>query len=281
MKPYDKDSLSYLQKLSYAVMRDPASMEHWQCLHVSAPEGTSIVTPDKITAVIDQIVPDAEGDIVFCEDNDVLIIARHLDLNTLHDMASQIHHAMQGDHTMSPLKFHVYDLFTNWRDFLSVMLAKAYASRDGETMTGTTPEQIKHLTDLFAVTREQRGIRKRLQVLLVEDDPITRRIATNVLKERYGVVTAVNGEEAINHYLTHAPDIVFLDIELPDRNGLDILRQLRAYDPEAYIVMFSGNSYLENVTEALNIGAKGFVAKPFVKEKLFHYVQQCCPAKIA
>lgn len=112
-----------------------------------------------------------------------------------------------------------------------------------------------------------------LHVMLVEDDPLTRRLVTGAFKENYALITAESAEEAVANYLLHAPDIVFLDIGLPDASGLQVLQSIMDSDPEAYVVMFSGNSYLDNVTTALGIGASGFVGKPFKKEKMRHYIE--------
>lgn len=68
---------------------------------------------------------------------------------------------------------------------------------------------------------------------------------------------------------------MFLDINLPDISGHDVLARLRDIDPQIYAVMLSGHTQSENVMEALKMGAKGFVSKPFTKEKLLQYIAKC------
>jgi DNA-binding NtrC family response regulator len=110
--------------------------------------------------------------------------------------------------------------------------------------------------------------------MVVEDDPLTRRLVANAFKQDYALITAATAQEAVMNYLIHAPDIVFLDIGLPDANGFNVLHQIMTSDPDAYVVMFSGNSYLDNVTNALSNGAAGFISKPFKKDKMFQYIQE-------
>ena len=75
-------------------------------------------------------------------------------------------------------------------------------------------------------------------------------------------------------YVNKAPDVLFLDIGLPDINGHEVLEKLFKLDPDAYVVMFSGNGDKENIMKAVELGAKGFVGKPFSQEKLLQYIQK-------
>ena len=65
-----------------------------------------------------------------------------------------------------------------------------------------------------------------------------------------------------------APDAVLLNIGLPDASGLEVLKCIRALDPYAYVVMLTGQASRENVLQATQLGAKGFIGKPFTSEKL-------------
>ena len=114
-----------------------------------------------------------------------------------------------------------------------------------------------------------------MSVLLVEDDPFTRRLVVNALKADFDVWEAEDAAHAYQMYGTHAPDAVLLDIELPDSNGHVVLSKLLRLDREAFVVMLSANSVKENILAALEKGAQGFITKPFAKEKLMHYMRQC------
>lgn len=114
--------------------------------------------------------------------------------------------------------------------------------------------------------------RKDTHVLVVDDDVATLNLLTNVLK-MFTVIKATDGVDAVESYMLNAPDIVFLDINLPSINGIEVLHRIKEFDPNAYIVMLSGNCQLHNVKESAHEGAVGFIAKPFSQEKLFKYIQ--------
>ena len=121
----------------------------------------------------------------------------------------------------------------------------------------------------------QRRYRERIQIMVVEDDPVTCRIVSNLLRDDYELVLAETAEEAVLHYILHAPDMVFLDIGLPDKSGMDVARSILRHDADAYVVMFTGNRDAERISEAMGMGAKGYIEKPFRRERLFHYINDC------
>ena len=108
--------------------------------------------------------------------------------------------------------------------------------------------------------------------LLIEDDPITRWMVRRTIKSECELLTASTANKAFSVFGSFHPDIVFLDIDLPDQNGKQVLQWLMANDPGICVVMFSSNNNLENITETLAGGASGFIPKPFFKQDLLHYI---------
>lgn len=133
--------------------------------------------------------------------------------------------------------------------------------------------EISELQDVFSEVKKLRKTRHPQHVMIVEDDPLTRRIVSHTFKKDYALICARDANDAVADYLMYAPDVVFLDIGLPDASGFAVLRQILACDPDAYIVMFSGNSYPENIDRATKEGASGFVAKPFRKNDLHQFIK--------
>ncbi len=115
--------------------------------------------------------------------------------------------------------------------------------------------------------------RKDTHVLIVDDDVATLSLLTNVLK-MFTIIKATDGIDAVESYMLNAPDIVFLDINLPSINGIEVLHRIKSFDPNAYVVMLSGQTQLQNVKSSAHEGASGFIAKPFSQEKLFTYIQR-------
>ena len=121
---------------------------------------------------------------------------------------------------------------------------------------------------------EQRTHREGIHILIVEDEPFTLKLVENILSENT-IIKATSGIEAIESYMLNAPDIVFLDINLPELDGHKVLKQIHEFDEDCYVVMLSGNTLMKDVSYSLSKGAKGFVVKPFPKDKLLSYVKLC------
>lgn len=108
-------------------------------------------------------------------------------------------------------------------------------------------------------------------ILLVEDDPLYQKIV-KVSLEGYEIVLAETARQALVYYQRHVPDMVLLDINLPDGNGLNILQAITDADPLSYVVMISGDAMREKIVTSLDRGARTFIAKPFNRKKLLDIV---------
>lgn len=128
--------------------------------------------------------------------------------------------------------------------------------------------------ELLKTIQSRRDNVGRLKILLVEDDAFSRRLVKNILQKNYEVIEAENAREAYFKYIKNAPNIVFMDINLPDGSGMNLLENIAAVDTQSFIVMLSGNAYKDNILLSMQRGAKGFVAKPFPKEKIEGYLEK-------
>ena len=105
-------------------------------------------------------------------------------------------------------------------------------------------------------------------VLVVEDDtPVRNLIVTTLKTHEYRFLTAKNGGEAVMMASSHNPDVVFLDLGLPDMDGIDVIRQIRSWSNMPVIVI-SARSDEEDKIEALDAGADDYLTKPFSVEEL-------------
>ena len=123
----------------------------------------------------------------------------------------------------------------------------------------------KAKTDSIPLRRKRRD---EQVIMIVEDDRFTASYTASLLNKEFDVVCAKNGEDAIDKYIEHAPDAVFLDIILPGISGKDTLKGIKAVDPDAFVVMLSVDTVAKNIKEASKEGAYGFLKKPFGKERL-------------
>lgn len=109
-----------------------------------------------------------------------------------------------------------------------------------------------------------------IRAVIADDEAFIRQVLLKML-ERLGidvVGVAENGRMALELYKEHRPDIIILDIAMPDMDGLEALRQVLAIDPEAKVLMCTSFSSKQYVVEAVKVGAKGYLNKPFDLDKI-------------
>lgn len=113
-------------------------------------------------------------------------------------------------------------------------------------------------------------------VLVVDDSKFLNDHIKRILeKGEYQVVgQALDGEEAVQKYQELLPDCVTLDIVMPKMDGLETLKKIKALDPAAVVVMVSSAGTKEKVTEALLLGARNFIVKPFKEEKVLEVIKE-------
>ncbi len=102
-------------------------------------------------------------------------------------------------------------------------------------------------------------------VLIIDDnDMIRSMLRLSLASEGYKVVAeAATGASGVQMAKTHQPQIVFLDIVLPDRNGIEMLSEIKAVAPDAIILMITSKNDGDSVRHSLEAGAKGYIIKPF------------------
>ncbi len=125
------------------------------------------------------------------------------------------------------------------------------------------------------------------RVLVVDDEPQIQRLLDVALSAAgYDVISAETGAEALRMAVTGAPDLIVLDLGLPDRDGKDVLRQIRAFSQTPVIILSARDREAEKI-EALDLGADDYVEKPFgigeltarLRAALRHRSAEAQPAK--
>lgn len=102
-------------------------------------------------------------------------------------------------------------------------------------------------------------------VLVVDDNDIMRTLLRGILRgENYDVVgEGRNGMQAVELAERFKPDVICLDIVMPEVDGLKALKTIREQNPNAHVVMITSSTSAETVQEAIQLGASGFIVKPF------------------
>ncbi|MBR3195228.1 MAG: response regulator transcription factor [Clostridia bacterium] len=105
-------------------------------------------------------------------------------------------------------------------------------------------------------------------ILVVEDDTPVRNLITTTLKaHEYRYITAENGEQAVMEASTHNPEIILLDLGLPDMDGVEVIRIIRTWSMTPIIVISARSEDADKI-EALDSGADDYLTKPFSVEEL-------------
>src|SRR5699024_6227390 len=103
------------------------------------------------------------------------------------------------------------------------------------------------------------------KILIVDDAKFMRTTLTNILEKGGHTIIgeAENGREAVELYHKLHPDIVTMDITMPIMNGIDALKEIKKLYPDAKIIVCSATGQQRVVVEAIELGAKDFIVKPF------------------
>lgn len=117
-------------------------------------------------------------------------------------------------------------------------------------------------------------------ILIVDDAIFMRTILRNMLeKSGYKVVAdAVNGKKAVEKYIElydtdQKPDVVLMDITMPEMDGITALKELKKFDDKVLVVMCSSLTSQHSVVEAIKLGARHFIGKPFVEEDVIKTIE--------
>jgi two-component system chemotaxis response regulator CheY len=114
----------------------------------------------------------------------------------------------------------------------------------------------------------------KLKALIADDSRVMRKILKDILeRENFDVVgEAADGEEAITLCRQHMPTLLTLDIAMPGKDGLQTLKEVKAFSTEIKVVMITSNDKHDIILEALKQGADNYITKPYEPEKVARVV---------
>jgi two-component system chemotaxis response regulator CheY len=113
--------------------------------------------------------------------------------------------------------------------------------------------------------------------VLVVDDAAFMRMTIKKMLEAHGhsvVGEAENGIEAVKKYIEIKPDVVLLDITMPEMNGVEALKRIKEYEPSARVIICSAMGQQAMVAQSIQYGAKDFIVKPFEEDRLIAAVDK-------
>lgn len=114
-----------------------------------------------------------------------------------------------------------------------------------------------------------------IKILICDDSILARKKLKDFLTSIgcTRIIDASDGQMAVNTYKSEKPDIVFLDIVMPEKDGITAVKEIIAFDPDAHIIMTSSVGTQENLKEALKAGAKDFIQKPLDNTQIQHVLE--------
>jgi DNA-binding NtrC family response regulator len=116
------------------------------------------------------------------------------------------------------------------------------------------------------------GIKPTL--LVVDDEPGARQSLEVILEDDYRVVTAANGQEALETFQKEPVDVVLLDVNMPDMDGLEVLRKIKEQDEEMDVIMVSALNLARKAVDAIRLGAYDYITKPYEPEDILSAVSR-------
>jgi two-component system response regulator PilR (NtrC family) len=123
-------------------------------------------------------------------------------------------------------------------------------------------------------------VKRDLRLLVVDDEEVIRDVLQALLeREGYEVTTAQDAGDALARFDAEPFDVVLLDLMLPDRPGLDVLREIRRRDPDAVVVIVTAYSSIEGAIHAMREGAFHYIPKPFQNQEVLLTVQKGADAR--
>ena len=243
-----KDRQALLGYLPYVKM----SVKEWLFVDIRIKELFPDLTVEKTAEAVHALFKNREGKLYICNEREILMIVRWGHNNPASIVADDVSKALPAD----GCEIHVHEPTVAGISKLEILI------------TYKKPTSAPTLVDLRATRREN--------ILLVADDDMYMRLLVRKgVGDRFTVVECADGKDVLESYQKINPDIVFLDIHMPNLDGMNALGQLLTLDPKAFVIMLSADSSRENVEGTAQNGAKGFLTKPFTKDKLHEYLNKC------
>ena len=112
------------------------------------------------------------------------------------------------------------------------------------------------------------------RILICDDEEGVRESLKLILEERYDLQTAENGEEAVQHVASAPFDVMLLDIKMPRMDGMETLRRVRQLAPNMPVLILTAYHSMDIAKEAVRLGAKDYISKPFEKDQLLEIIEQ-------
>lgn len=143
-------------------------------------------------------------------------------------------------------------------------------------LRGTCINMLQSESEFWAKDAAEETEKPQKTVMIVDDNPVTLRNMKNLLADEYDIMIATSGAQALNFIYKKKPDLLLLDYEMPEMNGLEVFDQLKfnARTKDIPVIFLTGISDKENVMKIIQSEPQGYMLKPPVKEQLLQKVKE-------
>lgn len=263
-----------LANIASSIGRNPMSWNGWYSLVIQAHSENENLQQECLfwsQSIIDAYLQGIEGRTYFCSQHGIHILCKGIGIDVLEQTGQQICSLVYSESSLDT-SYNIYDLSADGFAYMDLVLENTSTLFSHPEKKQNFLQNCRDSLMSYDAVKPALDGHDMTKVLLVEDDPVTRWMVRHALKDQCHLATAASGNKAFSMYQALQPDVVFLDIHLQDKNGYDVLSWIMRNDPGACVVMFSSHDSLDNIANAFDDGASGFIAKPFLKESLLHYV---------
>jgi len=118
-----------------------------------------------------------------------------------------------------------------------------------------------------------------IDILIIDDEKSIRTGLTLILKKKYSVAAAENGKQAMEIFVKEDPDIILLDIGLPDMNGIEVLKRMKSIKNDVMVIMVTAVEDIKSIVKAIKAGAYDYLVKPAGKTEIFLTIKNALKSK--
>ncbi len=115
----------------------------------------------------------------------------------------------------------------------------------------------------------------KLRILVIDDEEIVLKSCNKILSEKgYNIQITQTGTEGLQKLISEDFDVVLVDLKMPDIDGMEVLKRAIKLHPDIIIIVITGYSTVQTAVEAINLGAYGYIPKPFTPDELVEALQK-------
>lgn len=259
----------FIRMLAGAIEQDPVSWEGWYCLHINMnhiiKSQTDPSTEIHIINLLDTYLADGYSKSLFYGNNDLFIICHDIPRSMIYEAGWHLSDLLSAKFNKVP-SVTLFDIYTQSEYFSNLLYDRIYTA----SKNASIPQKQKDIHN--RLPEHTSSTSTITNVLIVEDEYSTANLLLDSLHDSCDAILKTDMKEALEQCHHHFPDIIFLELHLPDGDGREMLSYILAHHPTTKVIIISNDSEVETMMETLNMGATGYIMKPLRKEQLRHYL---------